>query len=224
MTPAPLDIYATSILSDRPTTPSMIDESGILSLISSITKQQLLSYDELIDANIMNVSIYDIPEDKKEFNIETVRRCIIDIELRPYQWKNIYILRHFDTANLYAQNALLKILEDCPPYAVIILEIENPNSILDTIKSRILNLTNTRTKDPISSTGREIIEFYKNHNYIGLAAALYGFKCTNQEAILILQWVYSYLEKNDRARCDSAIESLASTYEYPKSILDVFFL
>ncbi len=85
MTPAPLDIYATSILSDRPTTPSMIDESGILSLISSITKQQLLSYDELIDANIMNVSIYDIPEDKKEFNIETVRRCIIDIELRPYQ-------------------------------------------------------------------------------------------------------------------------------------------
>lgn len=85
MIPAPLDIYATSILSDKPTTPSMIDESGILSLISSITNQQLLSYDELIDANIMNVSIYDIPEDKKEFNIETVRRCIIDIELRPYQ-------------------------------------------------------------------------------------------------------------------------------------------
>lgn len=224
MTIKPLDKYINSILSDNATTPSMIDESNILILLSRITGKQLLSYEELIDENIVNIYLYDIPEDKKEFNIETVRRCIIDIELRPYKWKNIYILRYFDTATIQAQNALLKILEDCPQYAVIILEIENPNSILDTIKSRIINLTQTSIKDPMSNTGKDIIEFYKNQNHIGLAQSLYGFKCTSQEAILILQWVYPYLEKEDMIRCSNAIEWLSSTHENPWSILDGFFI
>ena len=85
MTIKPLDKYINSILSDNATTPSMIDESNILILLSSITGKQLLSYEELIDENIVNIYLYDIPEDKKEFNIETARRCIIDIELRPYK-------------------------------------------------------------------------------------------------------------------------------------------
>ena len=44
-----------------------------------------MSYEELVDANVMNVFIYDIPEDKKEFSIITVRECIRDIDLMPYE-------------------------------------------------------------------------------------------------------------------------------------------
>ncbi len=82
---SPLNTYIASVRSDTASTPVMMDESSIFVLLSGITGQHLLSYIELAEANITNISIYDIPEDKKEFNIETVRRCIVDIELRPYE-------------------------------------------------------------------------------------------------------------------------------------------
>ncbi len=202
----------------------MMDESSIFLLISTLTKQHIISYEEVSEANIMNVFVYDIPEDKKEFNIETVRQCILDIDLMPYEWKNIYILRHFSTATRHAQNALLKILEECPVYAVIILEVENQHSILETIRSRIINLSNTDASVHINSLWQEIVEYYKKKEYSKLAGALYELKCTSNEAISILQWVYPYLSEEEMIRCNEAIESLAATHENPRSILDVFFL
>lgn len=80
----PLELYIQSINSNIQTTPVMMDESSILILIQSITKEDILSYEELILANITNIFVYDIPEDKKEFNVETVRKFISDIELQPY--------------------------------------------------------------------------------------------------------------------------------------------
>jgi hypothetical protein len=221
---SPLNTYIASVRSDTASTPVMMDESSIFVLLSGITGQHLLSYIELAEANITNISIYDIPEDKKEFNIETVRRCIVDIELRPYEWKHIYILRHFSTATGHAQNALLKILEECPSYAVIVLEVENPNSVLETIKSRVINLAGNQKWDPINPVQQEIVEFYKKKEYKKLAQALYSMKCTSDEALTILQWVYPYLSQAEMIRCDLAIESLVSTHENPRSILDVFFI
>lgn len=224
MTTKPLERYIASIIWDIASTPAMMNESSIFLLISSITKQHIVSYEELIEANISNIFVYDIPEDKKEFNIETVRQCILDIDLMPYEWKNIYILRHFSTATRHAQNALLKILEECPWYAVIILEVENPHSVLETIRSRVIDLSSTENQLYLNSIWQEIIEYYKKREYSKLAGALYELKCSSNEAISILQWVYPYLWEEDMIRCDDAIESLAITHENPRSILDVFFL
>jgi hypothetical protein len=224
MPSSPLDSYITSVLSNTGSTPVMMNEFNIFALIAKVTGQHIMSYEELIDANISNIFTYDIPEDKKEFNIETVRWCIMDIELKPYEWKNLYILRHFSTATIHAQNALLKILEECPSYAVIILEVDNPNSILETIRSRIINLAEWNIWTQVNLLWTEIIEYYKNKEYQKLAQALYGFKCTSEEATRILQWVYPCLWPNDMHRCDQAIESLATTHENPKNILDLFFL
>ena len=146
-----------------------------------------MSYEELAESNVTNVFTYDIPEDKKEFNIETVRRCITDIDLMPYEGKHIYILRHFSTATLSAQNALLKVLEDCPPYAVILLEVDNPNSILDTIRSRIIDLANTRAPILLSQAGQDVIRYYRDGKIVGLAATLYGMRPMSDEAIAILR-------------------------------------
>ncbi len=224
MTTKPLDRYITSITWTGSSTPAMMDESSIFLLISSITKQHIVSYEELKEANIVNIFIYDIPEDKKEFNIETVRQCILDIDLMPYEWKNIYILRHFSTATRHAQNALLKILEECPLYAVIILEVENPHAVLETIRSRVIDLSSTQNQLDTNSLWEEIVEYYKKKEYTKLAGALYDLKCTSNEAISILQWVYPYLSKEEMAKCDDTIESLAATHENPRSILDLFFL
>jgi hypothetical protein len=85
MIASPLNTYIASIRSSSASTPAIMDESSVFLLLSEITGQHILSYAELIEANISNISLYDIPEDKKEFNIETVRRAIVDIELRPYE-------------------------------------------------------------------------------------------------------------------------------------------
>ncbi len=224
MIPSSLDSYISSVLWENSTTPSMMDESSIFLFISRITGNHTLSYEEIIEANISNITIYDIPEDKKEFNVKTVRWCIMDIELKPYQWKNIYILRHFSTATVEAQNALLKILEECPEYAVIILEVENPNSMLETIRSRVINLTNISRWTYIESIGKEIITYYNKNDHKKLAEVLYNIKCSSNEAIWILHWVYSWLSSDDMIRCDAAIEYLSSTHENPRSILEIFFL
>lgn len=224
MTFSPLNIYIETVRSHHPSTPAMVDEMRIFTLISSITGQHIMSYEELAEANITSIFTYDIPEDKKEFNIETVRRFILDIDLMPYSGKHIYILRHFSTATLSAQNALLKILEECPPYTVIILEVTNPNSILDTIRSRVIDLTHTGSRIPISKAGEDIIRYYLAGKKVGLGATLYGMRPTSDEAIAILQGVYPYLDDRDTLRCDASIEALAATHENPRSLLDIFFL
>jgi DNA polymerase III delta prime subunit len=220
----PLHIYIQTVRSDHPSTPAMMDEMSIFTLLSSITGQHIVSYEDLTEASMTSVFTYDIPEDKKEFNIETVRRCIMDIDLMPYTGKHIYILRHFSTATLWAQNALLKILEECPSYAVILLEVDNPNSILDTIRSRTIDLANTRTSTLLSQSGQDIIRYYREGKKVGLAATLYGMRPASDEAIAILRWVYPYLSQADAIRCDAAIEALAATHESPRSLLDIFFL
>lgn len=224
MTPTPLSIYINWVRSSLASTPAMIDEVSIFTLLSSVTGQHIMSYEDLIEASVSNVFIYDIPEDKKEFNIETVRKCIWDIDLMPYEWKHIYILRHFDTATWHAQNALLKILEDCPIYAVILLEVPSGNSVIETIRSRSIDLTQSTSSGTMSPQGREIVDYYVQKKYRELARSLYLFRCNSDEAILILRWVYPYLDETNTEKCNIAIDSLSSTHESPRSILDVFFL
>ncbi len=79
-----LSIYASSIRSTESSTPAMIDEMSLFSLISEITGIHMISYEDIIDASLSYVHIYEIPEDKKEFSIEIVRKCISDIDLMPY--------------------------------------------------------------------------------------------------------------------------------------------
>ena len=216
--------YLSSMNEEKWTTPAIISESNIFLLISEYHKKHIISYEELSEENLDNISIYDIPEDRKEFNIETIRKCIVDIELRPYEGKHIYILRHFDTATIQAQNALLKILEESPAYAIILLEVENQNSILETIRSRTINLSETKQIGSISAVLTEIIDSFKNGNHKKLIWLLYWLKCTSNEAISILQWVYPYLWEDEMEKCLIAIESLSVTHENPRSILDNFFL
>jgi len=48
----------------------------------------------------------------------------------------VFIIEQADTLNPSSENSILKILEEPPPYAVLILLSSNPNSLLPTIRSR----------------------------------------------------------------------------------------
>ncbi len=69
--------------------------------------------------------------------IEQVRDMMAMLSLRPYEGRyRVGILRRFHEATVQAADALLKTLEEPPPYVVLLLTAENLNLLPPTILSR----------------------------------------------------------------------------------------
>jgi DNA polymerase-3 subunit delta' len=122
------------------TIPVVIDEESALEALTQFSHMHLISLDECITGSIPGISLYQKQEEKKHLSIEDIRIWIRDIMEIPYEKKHIYILRDFDEATPEAMNATLKILEEPPGYAIIFLIVKNPESLLETIISRSMNL------------------------------------------------------------------------------------
>lgn len=72
-----------------------------------------------------------------QIKIETVREVQRDLSLRPYQGaRRVVLLTQADMLNDAAENALLKTLEEPPPYALLILTAEDAETLLPTTVSR----------------------------------------------------------------------------------------
>jgi len=70
--------------------------------------------------------------------IEQVRELIAHLGVKPSRAQvRAAIIDDAETLNLPAQNALLKTLEEPPGHTVIFLVADNPNSLLDTVRSRL---------------------------------------------------------------------------------------
>ncbi|WP_129677015.1 DNA polymerase III subunit delta' [Candidatus Chloroploca sp. Khr17] len=73
---------------------------------------------------------------QKELKIATIRAWQNDLSLRPYEARRrILILHDAERLNEEASNAMLKTLEEPPPYATLIL-VANSTNLLPTIVSR----------------------------------------------------------------------------------------
>ncbi len=84
--------------------------------------------------DIMTVSGGDSP---RSFKIDTVREMRSDVSIRPNEADHkVYILENAHNMGEPAQNALLKILEEPPSYAVFILTCESAGQLLPTVLSR----------------------------------------------------------------------------------------
>lgn len=82
--------------------------------------------------------VYITPlEDKREISVEQARSLRSDAYVRPNEGKRkVYIIDPAEAMNQAAQNALLKVLEEGPPYAAFLLLAGQPGMLLDTIHSR----------------------------------------------------------------------------------------
>ncbi|MBQ8574743.1 MAG: hypothetical protein IJ447_01690 [Clostridia bacterium] len=77
-------------------------------------------------------------QNEKIFKIAAVRDIRKDAYILPNEAQHkVYILKNSDKMNIQAQNALLKIIEEPPPYARFILVCESRASLLETIMSRV---------------------------------------------------------------------------------------
>ena len=97
----------------------------------------------------------------RTLGIDDIREQVGSVlHIRPYKYRHkIFILHGAEQMTISAQNALLKTLEDPPPYAVFLLISENFNNFLPTILSRCVTLT----LKPLSA--ELVSEYLKKHSY-----------------------------------------------------------
>ena len=83
-----------------------------------------------------------IPKDKKSIGVEEVRDQLIkEAYVRPFSApRKVFVIAPGEAMTQGAQNALLKILEEPPSYAVFIILASAQDQLLETIRSRCLKL------------------------------------------------------------------------------------
>ncbi len=96
------------------------------------------SFDRLAHPDVILVS----ETEKAEIGVDTARKLIKEVYLKPQlSKKRVFIIKNAEKLGRSAQNALLKIIEEPPEYAVFILLSENSAMLLNTILSRGVRIT-----------------------------------------------------------------------------------
>lgn len=145
------------------------------------------------------------------------------MSFKPYEGKNIFVFRDFDTAGIPAQNSALKMLEDYPPYAVIILLVKNPKKLLSTIESRTISLFQNE-KDYLDTEITSLLDEFFSGKIENWISYLYQNNFSKEEVKLILTSVFSRLNFDGQIFCQKMILALENGNENPKNILENFFL
>lgn len=86
--------------------------------------------------------VYVKPTDKKVVSAEQARELVGDAYIKPFESsKKVYIIPDASKLNEFAQNCLLKILEEPPEYIVFILISTGEAALLQTVLSRCTKIS-----------------------------------------------------------------------------------
>lgn len=105
--------------------------------------------------------------DNGVIKVDMIRDMSKEIFLLPtISKRKVFIIDDADTMNEQAQNALLKVLEEPPEYATIILIASNKDKLLNTIKSRIVEFKfdNLKKEEMELVIGKEITDEAYNYS------------------------------------------------------------
>lgn len=91
------------------------------------------------DENI-NPNFKVIRNETRKILIKQIRELIEDISIKPASGKKVYLIEEADLMTPDAQNCLLKTLEEPPDYGIILLTTAVYESLLLTIRSRVVQL------------------------------------------------------------------------------------
>lgn len=93
-----------------------------------------------LSGNHPDVITVDDPE-RKIVSVELIRQARSDAFIRPNEGKKkVYLIPRAQDMNDNAQNALLKVMEEPPPYGVFLLLTDNAEKLLPTVRSRCVEL------------------------------------------------------------------------------------
>ena len=140
-----------------------------------------------------DIIVTDFLPDKSEILVDQIRTLRSDAIVLPNEAeRKVYIIRKAGSMNANAQNALLKVLEEPPKYAVFILVAENPLELLPTVRSRCVGITLSPPEDEIAPEGLET------------ANALFAAMEKGQAALTELSFTLDKLSRNEFAEFLSA--------------------
>ena len=118
---------------------------------------------------------------KKSIGIDEIRSIKSDIIIKPVECKSkVYIIENSHKMTEQAQNALLKTIEEPPPFIYFILLCDNSEKLLDTVKSRA-----------------NIIRLYSDDNEILDVHKLFVDSFVDKNQFEILKILNQYNKKED---------------------------
>lgn len=144
-----------------------------------------------------DVITVDTP-DRKTVPVERIRTLQADAYIRPNEGqRKVYLLPRAQALTESAQNALLKLIEEPPPYGVFLLLSDNPERLLPTVRSRcqllrLEPLTEAEALPPLAAKfpqrdRNELLTAYRRSGgYLGAAETLLQGQLLAPETSILL--------------------------------------
>lgn len=209
------------ITSNSRSIPLLIDEDWALSCIREfLGADDVFSIDDCKTGNFPNVYLYEKEEERTYITVNVIREWIRDLAEKPYTGKNIFILRYFDEATHQSMNAALKALEEPPVHAIILLVVKNPEGILETTRSRTLNMFSWKWYTPLSEELVNDIENFIQGDRIPLLEKIQSSKLDEFTSILVLKQLLDKCPVTNVKRLEGCLDDLLEVHENPRNILD----
>lgn len=161
-----------------------------------------------------------LPE-KDAIKVDMIRELSREIFMLPtISKRKVFIIDDADSMNEQAQNALLKVLEEPPEYATIILIVSNKEKLLNTIKSRIVEFKfNGLTKEEIEAiVGKKVSdEAYEFSN--GSIEKVLDF--SDDESYEIAKEISNLLLDKDFFKINKKFEEVKADKKLKSNLTDV---
>ena len=137
-------------------------------------------------------------EKPASISVDDIRRQLGDtIVIRPYETDNkLYIVDEAEKMTVQAQNAILKTIEEPPEYACLVLLTENPQVLLETIRSRCVQLklsSQTDADEESASQYIEILRRARSMNVAGITETAGGLKDDKDGVLAFTDTVRTWL-------------------------------
>lgn len=147
-------------------------------------------------------------DDKKTIELQKIRNMIKEVYIKPIGGKyKLFIIENAHLMDAAPQNALLKVIEEPPGYAIFVMLCDNLNSILPTILSRsmVLELEKSSIEDlqkicPLSNEDKYMYTYCMGN--IGMLKSVSSdenFKLLRGE---VIKTFVNYIESDDYAVYD----------------------
>lgn len=189
--------------------------------------------------NLLGVRLENSPDYKcigvkkgeNSIKIDQIRDMIGDMSIKPYGNYKIFVIDDADKMTVQAQNALLKTLEEPSAYGIIILITRNDQALLDTIRSRCLEikfapLSSRDIRTILSERGIDDDQAQVASIFSRGSASRALDICESQDLKLMRQDLESYLEiifidknKYELARMGENFKAYAKDYT---NLIDLF--
>lgn len=167
-------------------------------LLISKNKKKVKEYiaEQKKKLGILDYNLFTVSPLKTEIVIEQIRELKKELVYIP-QGKRLVVLYSFDNANLEAQNAFLKTLEEKNDNNHFILVCQNKGTVLPTILSRCTNvsLDDHQGEYPIRPEVIELLTSIHRGN-LGFLAHETIQKITREDALVLIDQIIVYYGKN----------------------------